>query len=127
LGTLHNTVNLSIFQVYPCAVFIGNFFDHRQPQAGAALLAARAGVPLLPVAIINSHRALGTGQGSPRLVPVHIRIGTPIPAPASRRRPDLDAVTRACQEQINHLLDQGLISGTALPPARESRGLPPSS
>jgi len=97
------------------------------PQAGAALLAARSGAALLPVAIINSHRALGTGQGSPRLVPVHIRIGTPIPAPASRRRPDLDAVTRACQEQINHLLDQGLISGTALPPARESRGLPPSS
>jgi 1-acyl-sn-glycerol-3-phosphate acyltransferase len=97
------------------------------PQAGAALLAARAGAALLPVAIINSHRALGTGKGGPRLVPVHIRIGTPIPAPASRRRPDLDAATQACQEQINHLLDQGLLSGTPLPPARESRGLPPSS
>jgi 1-acyl-sn-glycerol-3-phosphate acyltransferase len=32
------------------------------PMPGAALLAARAGVPLLPVAIINSHRAMGTGR-----------------------------------------------------------------
>jgi 1-acyl-sn-glycerol-3-phosphate acyltransferase len=97
------------------------------PQAGAALLAARAGVPLLPVAIINSHRALGPGQSSPRLVPVHIRIGTPIPPPASRRRPDLEATTQACQEQINQLLDQGLINGRQLAPAKEPAVLPPSS
>ena len=96
------------------------------PQPGAALLAARAGVPLLPVAIVNSNRALGPGQSSPRLVPVHIRIGTPIPPPASRRRADLDAVTRACQEQINQLLDLGLISGRQLGPARERGALPPS-
>ncbi len=79
------------------------------PQAGAALLAARAGVPLLPVAIINSHLALGPGGHRSRLVPIHIRIGTPIPPPASRRRPDLEATTRACQDQINALLDQGLV------------------
>ena len=95
-------------------------------QAGAALLAARAGVPLLPVAIINSHRALGRGQASARLVPIHIRIGTPIPPPASRRRPDLDAVTAACQAQINALLDQGLINDRSLPPASQADGLPPS-
>ena len=98
-----------------------------QPQPGAALLAARAGVPLLPVAIINSHRALGTGSNSARLVPIHIRIGTPIPPPASRRRPDLDAATRACQEQINALLDRGLISDRELPPAKDRTALPPSS
>lgn len=80
------------------------------PQAGAALLAARAGVPLLPVAIINSHRAFGPGNGGLRLLPIHIRIGTPIPAPASRKRADLDAATAACQQQINALLDQGLIT-----------------
>jgi 1-acyl-sn-glycerol-3-phosphate acyltransferase len=95
------------------------------PQPGAALLAARAGVPLLPVAIINSHRALGTGGNGPRLVPIHIRIGTLIPPPASRRRPDLDAATRAAQEQINQLLDLGPISGPRLSPAREPPALPP--
>ena len=98
-----------------------------QPQPGAALLAARAGVPLLPVAIINSHRALGTGGHGPRLVPIHIRIGTPIPPPASRRRPDLDAVTRAAQEQINRMLDLGPISGSLLSPAREPPALPPTA
>ena len=96
------------------------------PQAGAALLAARAGVPLLPVAIINSHRALGPGGHGLRLVPVHIRIGTPVPAPASRRRPDLDRATAAVQEQINALLDQGLIQGRQLGPARRAGALPPS-
>lgn len=86
------------------------------PQAGAALLAARAGVPLLPVAIINSHRALGPGQAGTRLLPIHIRIGTPISAPISRRRADLDVATAACQAQINALLDQGLINGRQLGP-----------
>ena len=81
-----------------------------QPMPGAALLAARSGSPLLPVAIINSHRALGTGQSMPRLVPIQIRIGEPVPAPASRRKPDLEATTLELQRRINALLDQGLLS-----------------
>ncbi|MEB3200720.1 MAG: lysophospholipid acyltransferase family protein [Synechococcaceae cyanobacterium] len=89
------------------------------PQPGAALLAARAGVPLLPVAILGSHQALGGGQRWPRPARIHIRIGSLIPAPDSRRRPDLEATTRACQEQINRLLDAGPIpgSGALLPEA----------
>ena len=98
------------------------------PLNGAALLAARSGAPLLPVAIINSHRALGPDQGGLRLVPVHIRIGRPIPPPASRRREDLEATTLACQEEINRLLDEGLIAPAGrLAPARERTALPPSS
>ncbi len=93
-----------------------------QPQAGAALLAARAGVPLLPVAIVNSHRAMGAGRSWPRLVPIHIRIGQPIPPPASRRREDLLAATQACQDQINALLNQGLIR-----PGPERAALAPSA
>ncbi|MFM7265441.1 MAG: lysophospholipid acyltransferase family protein [Cyanobium sp.] len=96
------------------------------PQPGAALLAARAGVPLLPVAIVNSHRALGPNGAPLRLVPVHVRIGTPIPPPASRRREDLDAVTRAAQEQINALLDQGLVRPSRLRGTSVRAALPPS-
>ena len=79
-----------------------------QPRPGAALLAARSGAPLLPVAIINSHRALGTGRGWPRLVPVVLRIGEPIPAPTGRRKPELEATTRELQRQINALINQGV-------------------
>lgn len=76
------------------------------PLPGAALLSARSGAPLLPVAIVNSHRALGSGRSWPRLVPLQLRVGAPIPAPASRRRPDLDATTTLLQERINALLEQ---------------------
>jgi len=103
------------------------------PQGGAALLAARLGVPLLPVAILNSHRALGR-KGGLRLVPVHIRIGPLIPPPVTRRRGDLEATTQALQREINALLDAGPIQGerigapristsaTALPPSPSDRG-----
>jgi 1-acyl-sn-glycerol-3-phosphate acyltransferase len=97
------------------------------PLHGAALLAARCGAPLLPVAILNSHRALGPKQSRLRLVPVHIRIGDPIPPPASRRREDLESTTRACQEAINRLIDEGLIAPPGrLAPARGQTALPPS-
>ena len=80
------------------------------PMPGAALLAARSGAPLLPVAILNSHRALGSGQSGPRLVPLHLRIGDPVPPPASRRKPDLEATTRELQRRINAMLDQGSVN-----------------
>ncbi|KZR86190.1 1-acyl-sn-glycerol-3-phosphate acyltransferase [Synechococcus sp. MIT S9509] len=76
-----------------------------QPMPGAALLAARSGAPLLPVAILNSHRALGMGRNLPRLVKLEMRIGEPVPAPSSRRKPDLEAATRELQRRINALLD----------------------
>ena len=79
-----------------------------EPRPGAALLAARSGAPLLPVAIINSHRALGAGRSWPRLVPVELRIGEPIPAPTGRRKPELEATTRELQQRINALIDQGV-------------------
>ena len=75
------------------------------PLPGAALLAARSGAPLLPVAIVNSHRALGSGRIWPRLVPLQLRVGAPIPPPASRRRPDLDITTALLKERINELLE----------------------
>ena len=77
-----------------------------QPMPGAALLAARSGAALLPVAILNSHRALGVGRNLPRLVRLEMRIGIPVPAPSSRRKPDLEATTRELQRRINALLDQ---------------------
>ena len=82
------------------------------PMAGAALLSARSGAPLLPVAIINSHRALGSGSLWPRLVPIQLHIGEPIPPPISRRKPELEATTMELQNRINSLLDEGLIKNS---------------
>ena len=80
-----------------------------QPMPGAALLAARSGAALLPVAILNSHRALGVGRSRPRLVRLEMRIGIPVPAPSSRRKPELEATTSELQRRINALLDQGAV------------------
>jgi 1-acyl-sn-glycerol-3-phosphate acyltransferase len=98
----------------------------RQPHDGAAYLAARMGVPLLPVAIINSHRALGPGQTRLRPVPVHVRIGTPIPPPASARSADVKVVTAALQAEINRLLDEGLIQTPRFAAANPKALAPPT-
>ncbi len=79
------------------------------PMAGAALLSARSGADLLPVAIINSHRALGKSKW-PRLVPIHLRIGIPIKPPTSKKRDDLQETTNQLQASINSLIDEGLIA-----------------
>tara|TARA_Y100001968_G_C19329752_1_gene703664 strand:- start:58 stop:726 length:669 start_codon:yes stop_codon:yes gene_type:complete len=79
------------------------------PMAGAALLAAKSGAHLLPVAIINSHRALGKSRW-PKLVPIHLRIGEPISPPKSKRKIDLEETTNQLKEIINSLLDKGLLS-----------------
>lgn len=131
------TATERLAQGWATGVFLDGTRQHdgrvHAPQAGAALLAARLGVPLLPVAILNSHRALGR-TGGLRLVPVHIRIGPLIPPPASRRRGDLGTTTQALQREINALLDAGPIQGkrigaprvpriaTALPPSPSDRG-----
>ena len=86
------------------------------PQLGAALLAARSGAPLLPVALVNTHRALGPHQRWPRLVQVELRVGPVIPPPSGRNRAALEATTLACQEAINALLD-----GAASPDADRGR------
>ncbi len=79
------------------------------PMAGAALLAARTGSQILPVAIINSHKALRKGFSFPRLVPIHIRIGKPISPPKSRRKIDLEETTSRLKSCINLMIDKGLV------------------
>lgn len=61
---------------------------------GAALLAARARVPLIPIAIVGSADALPLGRTLPRPRPITVRIGTPIPPP----RPDRESLARASEQ-----------------------------
>ena len=107
------TATARLNEGWATGVFLDGTRQHdgrvNHPLPGAALLAARSGAPLLPVAIINSHRALGSGSSWPRLVPIQLRIGAVIPPPSGRRKADLEATTEEVQRRINSLLDQGLL------------------
>ena len=80
-----------------------------EPKAGAALLAARTGCPILPVAIVNSHRAFPKGSFLPRFVSIHLKVGELIDPPLTRKREDLVSTTKEIQLAINSMLDKGLI------------------
>jgi len=79
------------------------------PKAGAALLAGRTGCPILPVAIVNSHRAFPKGSILPRFVSIHLRVGELIQPPKTRKREDLTSKTKEIQISINSMLDKGQI------------------
>ena len=83
------------------------------PKSGAALLSARTGSPILPVAIVNSHRAFPKGSFLPRFVSIHLRVGELIQPPKTKKREDLTSTTKEIQISINSMLDQGLIKKTS--------------
>lgn len=56
-------------------------------RAGAFQVAVRAGVPVLPVAIVGSHAALPPGGLAPRAGTVHVAVGDPLrPQPGETAR-----------------------------------------
>ncbi|HIK45057.1 MAG TPA: 1-acyl-sn-glycerol-3-phosphate acyltransferase [Leptolyngbyaceae cyanobacterium M65_K2018_010] len=77
------------------------------PKIGAALIAAKAQATLLPVSLWGTHRILKKGSALPRPVPLTIRIGDPIPPPASTDRQELESITAQCTETIHQLHDLG--------------------
>jgi 1-acyl-sn-glycerol-3-phosphate acyltransferase len=70
---------------------------------GAALLAARARAPLVPIAILGTADALPLGRIIPRPRPITVRIGMPIPAPGPARD-DLIRASEQAASQIQALL-----------------------
>lgn len=77
------------------------------PKLGAALIAAKAQVPLLPVCLWGTQAIVRRGHYLPKPVPLTIRIGKPIPPPASTDREKLQAVTQECAAMINILHERG--------------------
>lgn len=86
-----------------------------EPRDGAALLAMRTGVPLLPVSIVGSNRLFRRGARLPRRSPVTVRVGEPftLQRQASGRidRAELAAGT----DRIMHAI------AALLPPAQRGR------
>ena len=77
------------------------------PKLGAALIAAKAQVPLLPVSLWGTEQILKKGAAIPRPSPVTIRIGEPIPPPADKDKAALEAITQRCVDEIHALHDLG--------------------
>lgn len=77
------------------------------PKLGAAMIAAKAQAPLLPVSLWGTQGILERGSAWPHPVPVTVRIGQPIAPPISNRRDDLEAVTQQCAVAIHQLHDLG--------------------
>lgn len=75
------------------------------PQLGAALVAARAKAPLLPVAIAGTALILPKGASLPRLHAVTVRFGLPLPPPSSTERAVLQSATQECVARIHGLLE----------------------
>lgn len=60
----------------------------REPEAGAAMIALRTGLPVMPAAVINSHRILPKGAKWPAFRRVTVRFGPPMPVPKVEGRLD---------------------------------------
>ena len=78
-----------------------------EPMLGAAMIAAKAQVPLVPVSLWGTHRILPRGTAFPKPLPVTVRIGQPIAPPGSRDKAELQAVTAYCCDRIHALHDLG--------------------
>jgi 1-acyl-sn-glycerol-3-phosphate acyltransferase len=77
------------------------------PKLGAAMIAAKAQAPILPVCLWGTDGIFQKGSAIPRPVPVTVRIGELIPAPTVGDRETLEALTRQCADTINALHDLG--------------------
>lgn len=78
-----------------------------EPKLGAALIAAKAGVPLVPVCLWGTHAIMKKGSAIPKPVPVTVRIGDLIEPPSSTNRKELEALTQKCTDIINQMHDLG--------------------
>jgi 1-acyl-sn-glycerol-3-phosphate acyltransferase len=85
------------------------------PQLGAAMIAAKAGVSLLPMAISGSERILPKGKSIPNLAHLHVSFGNLIPAPQNGDRETLRSVTQACTAQIHTMIDLILSAEANIP------------
>ncbi|MBM3675419.1 MAG: 1-acyl-sn-glycerol-3-phosphate acyltransferase [Actinobacteria bacterium] len=78
---------------------------------GAAYLAVKLGVPLVPVGVGGSEQILSSGKVVPKLHRVVVVVGDPIYPPAgasTRRRGDLQALTKELQDALQPLFDEAL-------------------
>ncbi len=77
------------------------------PKLGAAWIAAKAQVPLLPISLWGTEKIISKDLSFPQPVPLTVRIGDVIAPPSSTKKEDLQTVTEQCARVINSLHDLG--------------------
>ena len=75
------------------------------PKLGAALIAAKAKAPLLPVCLCGTQKILTSDSKLPKYIKIKIKIGDIIAPPSSTKKEQLEAVSQQCAEAINQLHD----------------------
>ncbi|HAA29769.1 MAG TPA: 1-acyl-sn-glycerol-3-phosphate acyltransferase [Cyanobacteria bacterium UBA8553] len=78
-----------------------------EPKLGAALIGAKAKVPLIPMSLWGTEAIFKKGSPVPQPVPVTVRIGQVIDFPLSTKREELEAVTQQCAAAIHAMHDLG--------------------
>jgi len=81
---------------------------------GAAYVAIRTGVPIVPAGIGGSERALGRGAKVPKPVKVHVIVGEPMVPPPPKpsghpSRREVRSLTAALQTELQRLFDEARI------------------
>lgn len=75
------------------------------PKRGAAWLARRAGVPLLPVAVAGSEEAMGRGATWAGRQPIHVEVGEPLyPVDFTHLSDPVGAMTAEWAERVGAAL-----------------------
>ncbi|BAQ59799.1 1-acyl-sn-glycerol-3-phosphate acyltransferase [Geminocystis sp. NIES-3708] len=80
----------------------GKIYD---PKLGAALIAAKAQAPLLPVCLCGTEKISIPGKKMPQFVKIHVKIGDLIEPPISGKKEQLELVTNQCAQSINNLYE----------------------
>jgi 1-acyl-sn-glycerol-3-phosphate acyltransferase len=94
---------------------------------GAAYLAYKMGVPIVPVGIGGSEEIMATGKVLPRIKRVAVVIGAPIGPPdtpdGARRRAEVSALTTSLREQLQECFDAARAAvGASAPREVSERG-----
>jgi len=80
-------------------------WGERNPKRGAAWLARRVGVPLVPVAIAGSEEAMGRGTGRISRHPIHAEVCRPIlPADFDSHPDSVQAMTDLWRDRVDEAL-----------------------
>jgi 1-acyl-sn-glycerol-3-phosphate acyltransferase len=93
--------------LFPEGVRVWHWGEQR-PKRGAAWLARRAGVPLVPVAIQGSDVAMGRGTGRILRSPMRAEVGAALDPERFAGEPDpVGALTEAWRSEVDRMLGAG--------------------